>query len=296
MRLLFSVVFLFLSWFSFSQKTITVIIDAGHGGRDPGHLSAYAKFETEKELNLKISNYLGGYIENLMQNVKVIYTRKDDTYLTLDERVQIANKHNADYFISVHCNGNDNVKVKGTETHVHSFEYKKSYGLAREIENQFKNRAGRTSRGIKETKDRTHSIQVLKYTRMTSVLVECGFLTNAADATFLNTMNGQEIIASAIYRGFKTFVQREHPTIDFIRKQDATTPGNYAIQVHSSIDEVDIKHEFFKKQEVVRTKVETTSKYKYRYTIGNFSTKEAATERLKELKTLGFKDAFIIKL
>lgn len=296
MRFIYTLAILFISWTSLSQKTITVVIDAGHGGTDPGHLSNYAGFETEKDLNLKISLYTGGYIEKLLQNVKVIYTRKEDVFLTLDERVQLANKYNADYFISIHCNGSENLKVKGTETHVHSFEYKKSYGLAKEIEHQFKSRAGRTSRGIKETKDRTHTIQVLKYTKMTSVLVECGFLTNASDATFLNTSNGQDIIASAIFRGFRAFIQKEHPKIDFIKKEGKTTEGNYAIQVHSSIDVVDVKHEFFKKQEVVRTKVETDSKYKYRYTIGNFTTKEAAVIRLNELKKLGFSDAFIIKI
>lgn len=296
MRILFTIAILVLSSVLYAQKSITVVIDAGHGGKDPGHLSGFSGFATEKELNLKIAQFFGGYVEKYLQNVRVIYTRKDDTFLALDERVQIANKYNADYFISIHCNGNDNSKIKGTETHVHSFEYKKSYQLAREIEAQFKGRAGRTSRGVKETKDRTHSIQVLKYTRMTSVLVECGFLTNPADATFLNTVNGQEIIASAIYRGFRTFIQKEHPKIDFIRKQEEITEGNYAIQLHSSIDPVETSHEYFKKLEVVRTKVETTSKYKYRYTFGNYSTKDAAKEKLKELQALGFKDAFVIKL
>ena len=296
MRILFTIAILLWSTVLFAQKSVTVVIDAGHGGKDPGHLSGFSGFMTEKELNLKIAQFVGNYIEKYLQNVKVIYTRKDDTFLTLDERVQIANKYSADYFISVHCNGNDNSKVKGTETHVHAFELKKSYQLAKEIESQFKNRAGRTSRGVKETKDRTHSIQVLKYTRMTSVLVECGFLTNPADATFLNTVNGQEIIASAIYRGFRTFIQKEHPKIDFVRKQEEITEGNFAIQLHSSIDPVETTHEYFKKLDVVRTKVETTSKYKYRYTYGNYSSREAAKAKLKELQALGFKDAFVIKL
>ncbi len=296
MRILFTIAIVFACSVLFSQKSITVVIDAGHGGKDPGHLSTYAGFATEKELNLKITQFLGGYIDKYLQNVKVIYTRTDDTYLSLSERVEIANRYNADYFISIHCNGNDNTKVKGTETHVHSFEYKKSYQLAREIEAQFKGRAGRTSRGVKETKDRTHSIQVLKYTRMTSVLVECGFLTNAADATFLNTVNGQEIIASAIYRGFRTFIQKEHPKIEFLRSVETVTAGNFGIQLHSSIEPIETTHEYFKKLEVNRSKVETTSKYKYRYTYGNYSSKEAAKAKLKELQSLGFKDAFVVKL
>src|SRR5690606_25598100 len=113
-----------------------------------------------------------------------------DTYPSLGERVAIANKHQADYFISIHCNGNERTAVRGTETHVHSFDFKKSVALATQIEKQFSSRAGRHSRGVKDGKDRAHSIQVLKYTQMTSVLVECGFLTNTSEANYLNTTDG----------------------------------------------------------------------------------------------------------
>lgn len=280
-----------------AQSTITVVIDPGHGGKDPGHLAHDPSLEPEKDLNLKIAQYLGGYIEKYLQNVKVVYTRTSDVYPSLDDRVEIANRHNADYFISIHCNGNDRTSVRGTETHVHSFDFTKSVSLAREIEKQFSSRAGRHSRGVKDGNDRSHSIQVLKYTRMTSVLVECGFMTNAPEARYLNTENGQEIIASAIFRGFRTFIQKQHPSIDFIRKTPAeTASGSYTIQIMSSIDPIDTESSHFKKMPapVTRVKLNTTNAYKYRYTVGNYATKAAAQADLKKVQQSGFKDAFII--
>ena len=159
-----AVVFLLIAFLFVGMKapeTITVVIDAGHGGKDPGHLSHSKSHKTEKEINLLIANYLGGYIEKNLQNVNVVYTRKDDTFLSLDERVEIANSKNADYFISVHCNGNPKKTVFGTESHIHDFSAKKSYNLAKDIEAQFSQRAGRNSRGVKNNDDRAHSIQVL---------------------------------------------------------------------------------------------------------------------------------------
>jgi len=139
---------------SFAQKKeIIVVIDSGHGGYDPGHLSDSPFLKTEKELNLKIAMFLGGYIEKYLQNVKVVYTRTTDVYPTLDERVSKANSINADYFISVHCNGNERHSIHGTESHVHAMSLAKSVALAREIEDQFSQRAGRKSRGVKDEKD-----------------------------------------------------------------------------------------------------------------------------------------------
>ena len=181
-------VILFVAIFQFiGIAQITVVIDPGHGGNDPGHCGSHADHATEKEINLKISKYLGGYIEKYLQNVTVIYTRTGDTYPTLTERVDLANNAKADYFISIHCNGNHNSNVKGTETHVHSLEVSRSARFADNIEKEFSNRAGRHSRGVKDEKDLQHSLQVLKYTNMTSVLSECGFITNPEEATYLNS-------------------------------------------------------------------------------------------------------------
>lgn len=302
--------FLFISFIAhgFAQGKITLVIDPGHGGTDPGHLPEDTTvFMTEKELNLKVAKYLGGYIESYLQNVEVVYTRTEDTYPSLNERVEKANKLNADYFISIHCNGNERHGVHGTETHVHSMDIKGSADLARSIEDQFKQRAGRHSRGVKDQHDLQHSLQVLKYTNMTSVLVECGFITNENEAKFLNTQNGQEIIASAIFRAFRSHIINTHPDISFIptekessdpvaEKNDETKP--FAIQFMSSKTPLD--HEetnvITLGHNVKRIELDTKSSYKYIYTLGSFSSPEEAKEVLAQVKKKGYSDAFIRKL
>jgi len=93
----------------------TVVIDPGHGGRDIG---APGRIRHEKDLVLDISMKIGEYIKKNHPDVKVIYTRKTDTLIPLHKRAEIANRNKADLFISVHCNANENRKVKGTETYV----------------------------------------------------------------------------------------------------------------------------------------------------------------------------------
>lgn len=280
-----------------SQSTVKIVIDPGHGGKDPGHESHNSALLAEKDLNLKIALFLGGYLEKYLQNVEVIYTRTTDVYPSLDERVSIANSIKADYFISIHCNGNERKSIKGTESHVHSLKSTKSVALAREIEDQFANRAGRYSRGVKDGKDRAHSIQVLKYTAMTSVLIECGFLTNTVEANYLNTTSGQEIIASAIFRGIRAQLQKNHPTIEFIKKEKQDGKS-YSIQLMSSIDPIETTASYFRKLpfEVKRVKLNTTNAYKYRYTMGSYDSKAGAQEDLKKAQSSGFKDAFLIEL
>ena len=98
-----------------AAKIKTVVIDAGHGGRDPGASSKYSK---EKDIALAVALKTGGYIENNFPGVKVIYTRSTDKFIPLHKRGEIANKSNADLFISIHCNANNSSKIYGTETYV----------------------------------------------------------------------------------------------------------------------------------------------------------------------------------
>lgn len=92
-----------------------VVIDAGHGGHDPGCNGGNSR---EKEITLAIALKLGKLIEDSLKDVKVIYTRKTDKFIELSERSNIANKNNADLFISIHCNANDNKEANGTETYL----------------------------------------------------------------------------------------------------------------------------------------------------------------------------------
>ena len=169
------------------------------------------------------------------------------------------------------------------------------------IEKQFSTRAGRHSRGVKNKDDIKHSLQVLKFTQMTSVLVECGFVTNQNEANYLNTTNGQELIASAIFRAFRSFIQKQHPTISFVKSSSSASStsesGSYTIQIMSSKTPLDVNGSHFKKlpSAVTRTELNTSNAYKYIYTVGNYATKEEADQALKVIKTKGFPDAYVVK-
>ncbi|MEJ7647145.1 MAG: N-acetylmuramoyl-L-alanine amidase [Chryseolinea sp.] len=226
------------------SKVDVVVIDAGHGGHDNG---THGRLMKEKDLALKIALKVGKHIESNIPGVKVIYTRKDDTYIALDERAEIANKNKADLFICIHANANPNTKAFGTETFVmglHKDEgnlaiaqrensvilmdenYEERYEgfnpnspesyilfaltqsayqesslrFASKVEAQFKSRVGRLSRGVKQA-----GFVVLWRTAMPSVLIETGFLTNSTEEKFLAGDEGQELIASGIYRAFKEY-------------------------------------------------------------------------------------------
>lgn len=235
----------FIRDFKKDFKVSKVVIDAGHGGHDPGTVGR--KFK-EKDIALDIALRVGHYIEENVNGVSVIYTRKDDVYIPLDQRAEIANKNKADLFISVHVNAMPNNNTTyGTETWVmglHKSEsnlevakrensvilldadYKERYEgfdpnspesyilfsltqdayqesslkMAENVENQFKARVGRNSRGVKQA-----GFVVLYKTAMPSVLVETGFITNRAEEDYLGSDKGQELIASGIYRAFKEY-------------------------------------------------------------------------------------------
>ncbi|WP_246085413.1 N-acetylmuramoyl-L-alanine amidase family protein [Solitalea koreensis] len=115
--------FLFILVTSFTirtdNKTVrykfkTIVIDAGHGGKDNGANRGWA---IEKNITLAIALKLGKYIEENFPDVKVIFTRKTDTFVDLSERAEIANRNKADLFISIHCNSNDSGAPYGTETY-----------------------------------------------------------------------------------------------------------------------------------------------------------------------------------
>jgi N-acetylmuramoyl-L-alanine amidase len=221
----------------------TVVLDAGHGGHDAGCNGAMAY---EKKVALGIVLKLGKYIEEKLPDVKVIYTRKTDIFVELNERAAIANRNNADIFISVHCNSARNKAAYGTETWVMGLhknqsnlevakrenevilledDYEKKYeynpndplshiifslyqnafldqsiGLANRIQSQFRERANRKDRGVKQA-----GFVVLYKTAMPSVLVESGFLTNQEEEKYLKSEMGQDLIASAIFRAFRDY-------------------------------------------------------------------------------------------
>ena len=113
--------------FSFSQSTEnqikTIVLDAGHGGKDPGNLGTGRYKENEKEIALKVTLMVGKYISEAFSDVKVLYTRIDDSYPTLRGRTDFANDNNADLFISIHCDAFDKSSAHGTSSHVMGLDY-----------------------------------------------------------------------------------------------------------------------------------------------------------------------------
>ena len=124
---LFFLLLIGINNFSFSQSTEdqikTIVIDAGHGGKDPGNLGTGRYKENEKEIALKVALMVGKYISDAFSDIKVLYTRKDDSYPTLRERTDFANDNNADLFISIHCDGFPDPKAYGTSSHVMGLDY-----------------------------------------------------------------------------------------------------------------------------------------------------------------------------
>ncbi len=122
---LLTLLFIFSSFTVVDKRDLkinTVVIDAGHGGKDSGTIGKVSK---EKDIALKIALELGKTIQNNLKDVKVIYTRANDTFVELEERAQIANKNGADLFISIHCNSlpantpeSKKQSIFGTETYI----------------------------------------------------------------------------------------------------------------------------------------------------------------------------------
>lgn len=213
-----------------------VVLDAGHGGKDPGRPTKNGY--KEKDIALKVVLELGKQLEK-NPDFKVIYTRKSDVFLELRERSAIANKTDADLFVSVHCNAH-HTQAFGTETYVLGAknsernmavakaenevifledDYKENYegfnpsspestiaiGIEQEIyvEQSISlarkvedNFSGKLKRKSRGIKQL--SLWVLHNTYMPSVLIETGFITNKNEGAFLNSKNGQVKIAEAI--------------------------------------------------------------------------------------------------
>ena len=236
-KLLFVFVFILISISINAQdKNFTIVLDAGHGGKDPGKVSL--KKYKEKDVALSIVLEVGKILEN-KKDINVIYTRKKDVFVDLWERGRIANKANANLFVSVHCNAH-NSQAYGAETWVlglhankQNFEvakaensvilledvYKKNYkgfdpnspesviGLTLMQEEyldqsiQLASLIQKDFVNVLKRKDRgvkQAGFIVLHQTYMPSVLIETGFLTNKYEGAYLYSKNGQQKMAASI--------------------------------------------------------------------------------------------------
>ena len=114
-KYLFILFALFLALPMMAEKAYTVVLDAGHGGKDPG---AVGKISQEKDLNLALVLQMGKLLNEQYPDVKVVYTRSTDVFIPLQTRADIANKNNADLFISIHTNASESKDAKGVETFI----------------------------------------------------------------------------------------------------------------------------------------------------------------------------------
>lgn len=156
-----------------------VCIDAGHGGKDNGSESGA---HVEKEDNLRLAQAVAAYLEG--KNVRVVMTREDDTFLSLEERCDIANQNNADYFVSLHRNDGEGY---GVETWVYSGATDETVMLAEQIMAELEQAGIQRNRGVKKGTQKSESgnYYVNIHSDMPSCIVEMGFVGNAADNQLL---------------------------------------------------------------------------------------------------------------
>jgi N-acetylmuramoyl-L-alanine amidase len=182
-------------------KDRIIVVDAGHGGHDPGAIGAGTN---EKTIVLSVAQKLKENLESA--GAKVILTRKDDTFKSLEERVEIAKNNYAELFVSIHVNSATSNQASGTEnyynttTNPNGYE---SYLLAKEIQSQIVKNAGMNDRGVKDRK-----FYVIRYNNVPSVLVELGFISNKNDASKLKSNEFQEIFAQSIYNGIVEYYKK----------------------------------------------------------------------------------------
>ncbi len=161
------------------------VIDPGHGGCDTGSTNIINSNLLVKESDLNLSLALLLYSDFQEHNIPVILTRCNDTLVSIEDRISIANKSRAKYFISIHHNFSRNEKVTGSETLVYSL--KKMLPPLRLMASCLSKSTGFIDRGIIERKD----ICVLRKTKMNSILFEIGFLSNEKECLKCNDINYQ---------------------------------------------------------------------------------------------------------
>ncbi len=325
-----------------NDKHWVIVIDAGHGGKDPGALGSASR---EKDITLAIALKTGEYLEQNIKNVTVIYTRKDDSTVDLTERPKIANRNNADLFISIHANWWKNKNIMGAETYImghakdeanlevamkenevifleddYSTKYEgfdpkspesyimfslmqkvyqeQSTNLASKIQTQFRERVSRNDRDVKQA-----GFWVLYTTTMPSVLVETGFITNAAEEKFLISKQGQDYIASAIFRACRDYIDEIESKSSISWKQDtdqekkvtdnsAERTGEiiFMVQIMTSSSQNEIKPENFNGLIDV---IEINAQDRYKYASGTFTDYSGAVKHRKKIEAI-YPDAFVI--
>ena len=264
------------------KKLNVVVIDAGHGGKDPGAIGKTAK---EKDIVLSVALKLGNLIKKNYPNVKVIYTRDKDVFVELNERANIANRNNADLFISIHVNSVDgSPSSHGTETFVMGL-HKNDANLAvakREnsvilqednysskydgfdpndpesniifslFQNAYSDQSLLLAASIEEEFKtlkrfdrgvKQAGFLVLWKTAMPSILTEIGFISNAEEEQYLKTDAGQTEIAVSIYNAFAKYKSQYDNSSVYLEKLPTRSTTQTAEQKEETVTESETKPE-----------------------------------------------------
>lgn len=196
---------LFIDKSELQSREPLVILDAGHGGKDPG---ACGNNLDEKDINLAVTLEVGEILED--EGIRVIYTRDGDTFVALNDRPNIANMYNASIFVSIHCNSNVSSNPSGTETYCYYplsnpdlyMQKDERYNLALRIQEEMVSRLGLNDRGVKQA-----NFEVLRETDMPSALVEMAFISNPGDAALLGQSTIQKRAAKAIAEAIADYME-----------------------------------------------------------------------------------------
>jgi N-acetylmuramoyl-L-alanine amidase len=321
-----------------------IVIDAGHGGKDPGALGSFSR---EKDINLAIALKTGEYIKSNIKNAVVVYTRETDKTVDLIDRPKIANDNKADLFISIHTNLATSKSVTGAETWImglakdeanlavamkeneamlreddYSTKYqgfdpksresyiiftltqnlyqKQSINLASRIQTQLSERVNRNDRGVKQS-----GFWVLYNTTMPAVLVETGFISNSNEEKYLNSDQGQDFLASAIYRACREYMDEidsksgkwsDTSQDSGLKKNtepvaaDSSNEILFMVQVTASGTRTEIKPENFNG---IKDISEIYTEPRYRYATGRFSDYSEAVKYRKQVESV-YPGAFVI--
>ncbi len=221
----------------------TIVIDPGHGGKDPGAIGSKYK---EKTIVLEVAKRVGALLRDSLPDVKVVFTRDSDVFIPLDQRAKIAAVNSADIFISIHANSSKNRQVAGSETFLlgqhrskENLEVAQKENSVVTLEDDYTTKyegfdpaqpesiitfAGLQSDYINKSIDMAVSIQngfenlgrvnrgvkqagflVLRQVAMPSVLIELGFISNAEEEMYMASPSGAAELATSIYRSIKSF-------------------------------------------------------------------------------------------
>ena len=239
---------LFCALSMMAAKSYTVVLDAGHGGKDPG---AVGKFSQEKDLNLSLVLKMGELLKAQYPDLNIVYTRSTDVFIPLQTRADIANKNNADLFISIHTNASENKNSKGVETFILGTEkaeknldvamrenavmklesdYKTtyqgfdpnsidSYIMFELMQNNFMDQSLQFATQVQKhfvghlnRSDRgvqQASFWVLLKTACPAILFEMGFISNAEEEKFLNADTTMDMMATALVNAFAAYTHRQ---------------------------------------------------------------------------------------